>query len=63
MLKTSSKSIPVIAAVALLAGVFSVTSVHAEVQSCEGVSEPGAYAVCLTNSVKVTKGKTIDIKA
>ena len=63
MSKISSKRVPVVTAVALLAGVFSVTSVHAERQTCEGVSVPGAYAGCLTNSVKVTKGKTIEIKA
>ena len=58
MAKISSKSVPVIAALALLAGVFSVASAHAATVTCL-VQGPGTNLSCNTVYQKVQKGFSI----
>ena len=65
MLKISSKSVPVVAAVALLAGVFSVASAHAATQSCQKTVPPrvGIIPSCTTAPISVAKNKNITVVA
>ena len=64
MVKITSKSVPVVAAIALLAGVFSVVSVHAETQSCQKTVKPGAGSPsCTTPSISVVKNKKMTVVA
>ncbi len=58
MAKTSSKFVPVVAAIALLAGVFSVASAHAAQKSCQSATSSGK-PLCTTAAMQVAKNKTI----
>ncbi len=62
MVKTSSKSVPVVAAVVLLAGVFSVASAHAGFEWCQDELY-GGKPECQTKPLFSLKGKLIDIIA
>ncbi len=61
MLKISSKFVPVVAAVALLAGVFSVASVQAATLICQ-VDGPATNGSCNTGYQNVPKNECITIK-
>ena len=59
MLKISSKSVPGVAAVALLAGVFSVTSVQAAEKTCTKSGGAGSKPSCTTAGISFAKNATI----
>ena len=59
MAKISSKSVPVIAAVVLLAGIFSVASAHAASKQCTKIGGPASAPSCTTSSMSFKKGTTV----
>ena len=62
MAKVSSKSVPVVAAVALLAGVFSVASAHAGDVSCRDLVFTGSPS-CWTNALSVGTSEKLNVIA